>query len=298
MGKFPGAEKRCPLEIKIEEEVDNGDHVRRLLTYQSEPGSRTPAYLLLPKTAATAPAGLLPAVLCLHPTNLELGHQVVVKSGITENRAYGLELVRRGFVVIAPAYPLMANYQPDLGKLRYASGTMKAIWDNVRALDLLETLPFVKRDGFGAIGHSLGGHNAIFTAVWEPRVKVVITSCGFDSFRDYYGGDQRNWQQGRGWTQERYMPRLASYAGKLRTVPFDFDELLAAIAPRRVFINAPTGDGNFQASSVDRLVTAARPIFALLGNPGALEVEHPESGHDFPEAMRERAYSILDKELR
>src|SRR6186713_1070248 len=51
MGKFPGEERRCPLHVKIEEEVDGGDHVRRLISYQAEPGSRTPAYLLIPKAA-------------------------------------------------------------------------------------------------------------------------------------------------------------------------------------------------------------------------------------------------------
>jgi hypothetical protein len=50
MGKLPGKEKRCALEPKLEEdEVDCGKYVRRLITYQSEPGSRVPAYLLIPK---------------------------------------------------------------------------------------------------------------------------------------------------------------------------------------------------------------------------------------------------------
>src|SRR3954468_5160104 len=50
MGKLPGKEKRCALEGKLEEdEVDCGKYVRRLITYQSEPGSRVPAYLCIPK---------------------------------------------------------------------------------------------------------------------------------------------------------------------------------------------------------------------------------------------------------
>src|SRR5262249_52401979 len=49
MGKLPGDEKRCPLDVKVEEEVDGGTHVRRLITYASEPGSRVPAYLLIPR---------------------------------------------------------------------------------------------------------------------------------------------------------------------------------------------------------------------------------------------------------
>src|SRR4051794_30853633 len=49
MGKLPGDAKRCPLEMKVEEEVDGEGYVRRLVTYASEPGSRVPAYLLIPK---------------------------------------------------------------------------------------------------------------------------------------------------------------------------------------------------------------------------------------------------------
>jgi len=49
MGKLPGKEKFVPLDVQIEEEVDGGTYVRRLITYASEPNCRTPAYLLVPK---------------------------------------------------------------------------------------------------------------------------------------------------------------------------------------------------------------------------------------------------------
>src|SRR5438874_1301197 len=63
MGRLPGQEKRCPLAPKLEEEeVDCGKYVRRLITYQSEPGSRVPAYLLVPKGAEKGDRRL-PAVL-------------------------------------------------------------------------------------------------------------------------------------------------------------------------------------------------------------------------------------------
>ena len=39
------------VKIEMEEEVDAGSYVRRLITYQSEPDSRTPAYLCIPKRA-------------------------------------------------------------------------------------------------------------------------------------------------------------------------------------------------------------------------------------------------------
>ena len=42
MGPLPGREKRCALDLKVEEEVDCGAFVRRSITCASEPGSRVP----------------------------------------------------------------------------------------------------------------------------------------------------------------------------------------------------------------------------------------------------------------
>jgi hypothetical protein len=283
MGPLPGPEKRCDLGIRIEEEIDCGDYTRQFLTYQSEPGSRVPAYLLIPKGIKKA-AG----VLCLHQTHA-LGQKVVVGLGNSPNDEYAVELARRGYICLAPAYPLLANYAPDLKELGYASGTMKAIWDNMRGLDLLESLSFVKKGAFAAIGHSLGGHNGIYTAAFDSRIKVVVSSCGLDSFRDYMNGDIR------GWTSERYMPRLLNYS--VEKLPFDFDEVIAAIAPRSVFVSAPIGDTNFQWRSVDRLAAAARPVFELYNVPTHLMVEHPDAGHVFPAGTREQAYAVIDRVL-
>ena len=288
MGPLPGNEKRCALELKVEEEVDCGDYVRRFVTYSSEPGGRVPAYLLVPKDALNS-AKQFPAVLALHQTHA-LGQKVVVGLGNSTNDEYGVELVRRGYVVLAPPYPLLADYHPDLKKLGYESGTMKAIRDNIRGLDLLESLPFVKRGKFGAIGHSLGGHNSIYTAAFDERIKIIVSSCGFDSYRDYKDGNIT------GWTGERYMPKLKSYAPD--DYPFDFHEIIGALAPRSVFVNAPLGDSNFKWRSVDAIATSAREVFALYGVEKNLRIEHPDCGHQFPKALREQAYDIIERALQ
>jgi dienelactone hydrolase len=305
MGKFPGtdsslstADRYASLDLRTVEETDCGSFVRRLISYQSEPDNRVPAFLLIPKTAMAKGAKPVPAVLCLHPTNQELGAKVIVGLGGAPNRTYALELTQRGFVTLAPCYPTMGGYAPELEKLGYQSGTMKAIFDNVRGLDLLDGLPFVIHGRYGAIGHSLGGHNAIFTAVFDPRITVVVSSCGFDSFLDYYSGDPKMWEPGKGWTQRRYMPRLADYAGRLNEIPFDFHELIALLAPRVVFVNAPLGDTNFQWRSVDRIIAAAKPLYQKHGAENNLQVFHPDCGHDFPDAIREQSYQLLEKHLR
>jgi dienelactone hydrolase len=291
MGPLPGNQKRCPLEPRVEEEADAGSHTRRLISYASEPGSRVPAYLLIPKglpESGKQTAGAL----CLHPTDNKIGHKVVVGLGGRPNRQYAVELAERGYVTLAPSYPLLANYQPDWRALGYQSGTMKAIWDNIRGLDYLETLPFVRKRAFGAIGHSLGGHNSVYTAVFDDRIKAVVSSCGLDSYLDYKDGDIR------GWTSDRYMPKLLAYRERLQDIPFDFHEMIGALAPRACFISAPLGDDNFKAQSVDRIVAAARQVYQLYGKPENLTVEHPDAAHDFPDDMRQRGYALFDRHLR
>ena len=280
MGKFPRPEQRCELDVKVTEEVDCGDYVRKFLTYQSEPGARVPAYVLVPKKLPVR--GKPIGVLTLHQTHA-LGQKVVVGLGDSPNDQYGVELVKRGFICLAPAYPHLANYAPDLSN--YESGTMKAIWDNVRGLDLLETWAGAEPGKFGAIGHSLGGHNSLYTAAFDERIKVVVTSCGFDSFRDYMNGNIK------GWTSARYMPKLLNYAPD--RFPFDFDTVLEAISPRTVFISAPKGDTNFKWDSVDRVVAKARKNSAVV-----VEVEHSDCGHLFPKEMREKAYEVMERALR
>jgi dienelactone hydrolase len=296
MGKLPGEKKRCPLDVKTESEVDGGSYVRRLVSFASEPGCRVPAYLLIPKDVLKGKKKV-PAILCPHPTNNVIGHGTVIGLGGTPNRAYALELAQRGYVTLAPSYPLLAKYQPDLKKLGWESGTLKAVWDNMRGLDLLVSLPFVDGSKMGTIGHSLGGHNSVYTAVFDDRLKVIVSSCGLDSYLDYYNGDEKNWQPERGWCQTRYMRKLADYRGRLADIPFDFHEMIAALAPRHVLIVAPKKDSNFRADSVDRIAAAARPVFKLLGHEDRLQVEHPDCGHDFPDAMREKAYRLFDAVL-
>ncbi len=68
--------------------------------------------------------------------------------------------------------------------------------------------------------------------------KVMVTSCGFNTFAKYKEGDLT------GWSHDGYMPRIAALYGADPTkMPFDFPEVLGALAPRHVFINAHKGDG-------------------------------------------------------
>ncbi len=290
MGPYPTPTRHTPPPFTIIEETDCGPCVRQLITYQSEPTSATPAYLLIPKPALHDTTTTLPGILALHPTHHELGHKIPVGLGGDKNRHYAHELAEKGFVVIAPAYPLMANYHPNLKSLGYSSGTMKAIWDNTRALDLLDSLPYIRPGQYGAIGHSLGGHNSLFTAAFDTRLIAIVTSCGFDSFKDYKDGNLS------GWAQDLYMPRLSQYPSP-ENIPFDFDDILFAIAPRAVFISAPLNDDNFKWNSVKRIVENATRRCHKTGIIPHFHLEHPPCAHDFPTKTRDRAYEFLTNQL-
>ena len=297
MGPLPSSSRKVPLDLKVEKEDDMGSYVRRRITYAANAGARVPAYLCVPK-AALVPGAKAPAVLCLHPTDDKVGAGVVVGLGGKANRQYASELAERGFVTLSPAYPLLADYRQEPAALGHAGGTIMAVWNHIRALDLLDSLPYVKSGAYGAIGHSLGGHNAVYLAAFDTRVKAVVSSCGLDQYVDYYDARPDVWKFGKGWCQTRYMPRMAEYAGRLQDIPFDFSEIVSVIAPRPVLIVAPLRDSNFRWQSVDKVAAAARPVYGLFGAEDALQVAHPDCEHDFPDDMRERAYRLLERELR
>jgi len=289
MGPLPLPSRRVPLDVEIGEAVACEGYTRRHVTFAAEPGDRVPAYLLIPD-GLQRPA---PAMLCLHPTSTLAKDELAGIDG-RPSRMYAHELAQRGFVCLVPDYPSFGEYTYDFRQegADFASGSMKAIWNNVRAVDLLETRPEVDRDRIGVIGHSLGGHNALFTAAFDQRLRAVVTSCGFTAFHHYYEGKLA------GWTSDRYMPRIRDmYGNDPDKVPFDFYEVLAAIAPRGVFINAPLEDSNFEVTGVRKVVEAVRGVYAVQGAPDSLQVVYPDCGHDFPEDVRASAYEWLGQQL-
>jgi dienelactone hydrolase len=290
MGPLPGDGQRVPLDVKVEDQQRVGDLVRQKITLQTHHDQlRLAAYLFLPPIE---PGRKRPAVLCLHPTGAE-GKGLVAGLAVKPNRSYALELAQRGYITLAPDYPSFGDYTVNFAKeTAWQSGTMRAIWDNIRCVDLLVSLPHVDADHIGVIGHSLGGHNAMFTAVFEPRLKAIVSSCGFTRFHRYKNRDLA------GWTSPRYMPRIASEFGKdPDRMPFDFTEIVAALAPRAFFTSSPRHDDNFDVGGVRDCIAAAQPIYALLGAKDKLRAVYPDCAHDFPDDVRAQAYEFLDREL-
>lgn len=288
MGDLPGDARKVPLDVKVHEVKSLPGLVRQKISFAAEPGDWVPAYLLIPAAAKEK----VPAVLSLHQTTA-IGKDEPAGLGGDANLHYGLELAQRGYVALCPDYPNYGQYKFDPYRHGYASATMKAIWNHMRAVDLLGSLAEVDLARIGCIGHSLGGHNALFLAAFDRRIGAVVSSCGFTSFRKYAGGNLA------GWSHAGYMPRIASvYENDPAKVPFDFAEVLGAAAPRAVFASAPLRDANFDVSGVRDCLAAAAPVFELLGARGRCVAVYPDAGHGFPPETRRAAYAFIDDALR
>ncbi|MDP5006459.1 MAG: alpha/beta fold hydrolase [Verrucomicrobiales bacterium] len=290
-GALPSREDLPDLDMQVTAKIETATYTRETITLASEAGDRTPAFLYLPKNLIRGEKR--PGILALHPTS-QLGKKIVDGQGERPNRAYARELAERGYVVIAPDYLSFGDYADyDFTTDRYESGTMKGIWNHMRCVDLLTSRPEVDREKIGAIGHSLGGHNAIFVALFDERIKVIVSSCGWTPLHDYYGGDLK------GWTSERYIPAIRDrYALDPDQVPFDYYELIAALAPAAFFSNSPLRDSNFDWRGVEKVAPQARRIYELHGVPEKMRIAYPDDEHDFPTNEREESYRFLEKWLQ
>ena len=289
MGKLPDPASLPPLAPEVVEESRSAGIRRYRATFAAGAAERVPAYLLVPDPAPERPA---PAVLALHQTT-SIGKAEPAGLGGLSNLHYGAELARRGYVVLCPDYPSFGDYPHDFAADAWPSGTALGIVGHRRAVDLLVSRPEVDPGRIGAIGHSLGGHNTVFLAAFDERIRVAVSSCGWTLFADYKGGNLA------GWAGDRYMPRIRDvYALDPARMPFDFDGLIASIAPRAFLSVSPLDDDNFSARGVRKGMASAARVYEVLGAKENLKAIYPDCGHDFPHAARLEAYAFLDRALR
>jgi len=290
MGPLPDRSSLGPVRFETvpDSRVDEESLSYEKLMIDVGDNDRLPALLFVPKSIRGKAAGIV----AIHQTNGPLGKKEVAGLGGNPNLHYGIELARRGYVVIAPDYPTLGEYQYDFNADRFISGSMKGIWNHMRCVDLLAQRSDVDPQRIGAIGHSLGGHNSIFLGVFDTRVKVVVSSCGWTPHHDYYAGNLA------GWSGERYLPRFREVYGlDPNRVPFDYYELISALAPRGFFSCSPVGDSNFAVIGVKKTMPVAQEVFDLLSAGDRLQIRYPECGHDFPQEVRWEAYSFIDRLL-
>lgn len=288
-GSLPGADRKVPLDVRVTEVVQLEKYERRKLTFATEHNDRVPAYLLIPKEIK----GQAPAMLCLHQTTA-IGSQEPVGLGGSADLHYAAELAERGYVTLAPDYPYLGENKFDPYKNGYVSGTMKGIWNHMRAIDLLQSLTEVDGQRIGAIGHSLGGHNSLFVAAYDERVRCVVSCCGYGTNEEYF--KKHKFLGGEG---VRYFPRIKELTGgDVQRMPFDIVEIAATLAPRPFLTVAPLRDSNFPVKGLTDAQQALTPLYKLHAAEAHLTFDFPDAEHTFPPASREKAYTWLDRWLK
>ncbi|MCU0983288.1 MAG: acetylxylan esterase [Pirellulaceae bacterium] len=131
----------------------------------STPTRRIKVLVARPAAAGTP----RPAAVCIHGHG---GNRRIVYEADSLYRGFAAALAQRGYVTIAADVGQHAVYEAD----RTLMG--ERLWDLMRCVDYLESLPEVDRSRIGCGGLSLGGEMAMWLGGMDTRI-AATASCGF-----------------------------------------------------------------------------------------------------------------------
>ena len=237
--------------------------------------------------------------IALHQTTQPNGLGKREPAGIAGKQTlhYGRELAENGYVVICPDYPLFGDYEVSVDNIYhgfgYSSMTMKGVNNHKRAIDLLRFFGATSCEKVLCVGHSLGASNCIFLASFDQRIAGVISSAGFSSFKSY--SDSSKTHDLTGWARrDKYMPYIYSrYGSDYRRMPLDFDDIISALCPTPIFVNAPLHDDVFRHTGALEAYIGARRDYEAHGAGDKLMLVEPDSNHDFPIQYHSQAYDFI-----
>ncbi len=272
----PMPEPRPPVKLEVLRTESCGATTRQLVRYEGEPGLFVEGYLLLPNGSSHAEKKR-PGIVALHPTTTATIDETAGVSG-PESKHIGLKLANRGFVVFCPRCFLWQDVSSlDEAVRRHRErhpqslGMAKMLYDAMRGVDVLESLPDVDRNRIGAVGHSLGAKETLYLAACDERVKVAVASEGGIGFRS------TNWDA----------PWYLGEAIRDESFPLNHHQLLGLIAPRPFLIlGGESGPGAADGDRSWPLIEAALPAWRLYGEPTRLGLLNHRQGHSIsPESF-------------
>jgi len=293
MGKLPGEAKRLPLDMKVEEEIDGETYVRRLVTYSSE-NRVARAGLLAHSNDVLAGRGRAPAVLWLHGTDNVIGHRHRRRPR-KPTGGYALELAKRGYVTLrrttrclqVPAGPEKAR----LGERHAQSG----VGQHARTRPPRRAALWMAPRDSARSATRWAATNSVYTAAFDDRLTVIVSSCGLDSYLDYYEGQSEELGPGKGLVPDALHAEAGRLQGPARGHPFDSTRMIGALAPAAHAHIAPTE--GFELPRRQRGPASSPPpacLQALRPRAAAAASASPTAGTT-PAQMREAAYKMFDE---
>lgn len=257
------AQRRCDLGPVVLDEVETETYRRQKIAFCSELGVTIPAYLLTPNDLE--PGERRPAVLCLHGHGRGKDDVAGIAATPKErqqgiralNYDYGHRLAEAGYVVLAPdargfgelaAGGMTCQWAMTAGLLLGKVLVGLRVWDAMRAIDYLQTLPGVDPARIGCVGLSWGGTHTMYTAALDERVRVAVISGAFGSFKDsLIDGPECPCQ---------YVPNLLRHA--------DLADIVSLIAPRPLLIENGADDPHYTLAIVRTEYAKVERLYGVL----------------------------------
>ncbi|MFM1802969.1 MAG: hypothetical protein RJA81_2321, partial [Planctomycetota bacterium] len=188
LGEIPGPD-RSEMKWTVLESDDRDGVRRELIRYEAEPGLPIEGYLLRPLNdppQAVIKPKSLPAVAVFHST---VDYTIRQPAGLEgpQEKWIGLHLAQAGYVTFCPRCYLWQYGEPRnlLKAVNWLNrrhpmvkGMTKMLYDSVRAVDLLLSLPEVNPRRIGSVGHSLGAKEVLYLAAFDERVRATVSSEG------------------------------------------------------------------------------------------------------------------------
>ncbi len=97
-------------------------------------------------------------------------------------------------MTLAPNYPLLAKYQPDIAQLGWESGNTQSGLGQYARLGLVRVAcnTLIANAGLElSVIRWEGNKLRLQPPLFDDRLKVVVSSCGLDSYLDYYQGNRK-----------------------------------------------------------------------------------------------------------
>ena len=272
-GLWPLPEKR-PLRGEVFGRIERGDHSIEKVFFESYPGFYVTGNLYRP----LGRTGPFPGVVSPH------GHW---DYGRLENSAVGsvparcISLARQGYVVLS--YDMVGyndSTQVDHRLLdprlaQWGIGSLSLhLWNSIRALDFLESLPDVDRQRLAATGASGGATQTFLLAAVDERVRVSAPVNMIS--HTMQGGD------------------VCENAPNLRLDASNM-EIGALSAPRPMLMVSATGDWTKDTPRVE--FPAVRAVYSLLGAADAVETVQFDAPHNYNQASREAVYAFFGRRI-
>ncbi len=293
LGPIP---ERVRLNVETVEITPANGHERHLLRIAVNEFSLLYAYLLVPDDLALGETR--PGLVILH------GH---AKHGIDSicgvqgrddyeehRRAYGLQAVQSGFIVLSPAWwgwayrdehlDCIGDKRDRCNVIQMAASmyglniTALHIQDGMAAIDTLLSRPEVTPGQVACIGNSYGGRMTMWLSIFDDRIKVSVAAGSMNTFRE------RSLKLGSCAIQ--YPFGILQYG--------DVPELFSLIAPQPLQLQAGKLDHLITPVDRDAIRNTVATAYRELGKQDNFQYLHHDDGHIL---LWEYAKPFLEKHL-